>query len=206
MKKIVFFFVFINVGLMFSQEFQQQEIKEIDVYPFRIGIKAGILCGVGLGIEYVTPLLGNRIAPYADFGYMPISTFKSTYFEIGSNIYFGNKGKGAYVSLSYGNLDAKMSELELETDGGEMLTNGVAHEKISSFNIKLGTKTKGKLYFRAEAGYAIGSFPTEIPITGDINGVEETIIFSVNDLLDEFGIGLSGSGYVLFNLGIGYSF
>jgi len=206
MKKLVFFFVFINVGLMFSQEFQQQEVAVNDIKRFRIGVKAGILNGIGGGIEYVTPFLGNRIAPYADFGYMPISTFKSTYFEIGSNIYFGNKGKGLYASVSYGNLNAEMSELELVTDDGRNLTNGVAKEKISSFNVKLGLKKGKKLYYRIEVGYAIGSFPTEIPVTGDIDGMEETIIFSIDDLLDEVAISISGNGYVLFNLGIGYSF
>ncbi len=207
MKKILIFYMLLFTSIIYSQEFKQQEIKEIDVNPFRLGIKAGIFNGIGLSVEYVTPLLNNRIAPYADFGYMPVSTFESTYFEIGSNIYFGNKGKGGYVSLGYGNLDAEMSDLELETDDGETLTDGVAKEKISSFNVKLGIKTKGKLYFRAEAGYAFGSFPTEVLITGDVNGHQETVLYSIDDLLKELGIGsLSGNGYVLFNLGIGYSF
>ena len=205
MKKTFFFCSLFFTCIIFSQEFRQQEVAVNDIKRFRIGVKAGILNGIGGGIEYVTSFLNNRIAPFADFGYMPISTFKSTYFEVGSNIYFGNKGKGAYASLSYGNLDAEMSELELETDDGEMLTNGVVNEKISSFNVKLGIKKGEKLYFRAEAGYAFGSFPTEIPVTGDVDGVEETILFSIDDFLDQVGIKISGNGYVLFNLGIGYS-
>jgi len=206
MKKILFFCMLLFTSMTYSQEFKQEVIKVDDIHRFRIGIKAGILNGIGLSVEYVTPLLNNRIAPYADFGYMPISTFESTYFEIGSNIYFRNKGKGGYVSLGYGNLDAEMSELELETDDGEDLEDGVAHEKISSFNVKLGGKYGNKLYFRIEAGYAFGSFPTEIPVTGNVDGNQETVIFSIDDFLDEVGLSLSGNGYVLFNLGIGYSF
>ncbi|MCF6222976.1 MAG: hypothetical protein L3J34_04530 [Flavobacteriaceae bacterium] len=206
MKKTLIFCMLFSTCLIFSQEFKQEEIKVDDINPFRIGLKAGILNGIGGGIEYVTPLLGNRIALFADFGIMPISTFESTYFELGSNIYFNNKGKGGYISLSYGNLDAKMSELELDTDDGNILTNGVAHEKIPSYNVKLGVKFGKKLYFRMEGGYAIGSFPTEIPVTGDVDGNQETIIFDINEILDEYGFSLSGNGYILFNIGIGYSF
>jgi hypothetical protein len=157
---------------------------------------------VGLGVEYVTPLLGNRIAPYADYGIIKAGDVDASYFEIGSNIYFRNTARGGYVSLGYGNLNGKVSNLEGETDDGREYSNGVAEEQLSSFNVKLGGKWGRKLYFRLEAGYAFGELPREVVIIGEVDGQPEPIVISYDEVFDY----ISGNGYPLFNLGIGYSF
>ena len=173
-----------------------------EINPFRIGVKAGVPIGIGLDVEYVTPLLGNRIAPFVTYGAFPFDDLEFKYFEIGSNIYLGSRGKGTYVSASYGDLKGEVTNLSGTNDAGDNYTNGVAKEQLSSFNLKLGWKFGKTLYFRIEAGYAIGQLPEEIKVVGDVNGQQETFYLTYDDVMDY----ISGKGYPLFNLGIGYAF
>ena len=196
MKKNLLLLLFLLPYFLFSQS------DRSDVHPFRVGLKIGMPDGVAIGIEYVTPLLNNRIAPYADYGMIQASDVDVKYYEIGSNIYFRNTGRGGYVSAAYGNLNAEVSNLSGDTEDGREYTNGVAKEQLGSFNLKLGGKFGKKLYFRIEAGYAIGQLPSEISILADVDGEQEIIIESFDEAFDY----ISGSGYPLFNLGLGYSF
>lgn len=81
--------------------------------PFRIGIKFGVPNIVGLNAEYVTPILGGKLAPTADFSYFSLSASGAkvsfSYFELGGNYYLMNQGKGLYGHLSYGNIAFKGS-------------------------------------------------------------------------------------------------
>ncbi len=76
----------------------------------RVGIKIGIPFILTVNAEYVTPLLNNRVAVFAD--YMSLSktiddvSVDYTNFEIDSNIYLSKKGKGLYASFSYFSFDA----------------------------------------------------------------------------------------------------
>ena len=181
---------------------QTQLLSQTDINPFRIGFKVGIPDGIALGAEYVTPLLGNRIAPYADYGIIKLGDVDSNYFEIGSNIYFRNTGNGGYVSIAYGNWNATVSDLEGETEDGREYINGVAEEQLSSFNLKIGGKWGKKVYFRLEAGYAFGKLPREVVIIGEVDGQTEPIVITYDEVFDY----ISGQGYPLFNIGLGYSF
>ncbi|MDW5288664.1 hypothetical protein [Formosa sp. PL04] len=173
-----------------------------EVNPFRIGIKAGAPIGIGLDVEYVTPILGNRIAPFVTYGIYPFNDLDFKYFEIGSNIYLGSRGKGGYLAASYGDLNGEVTNLNGTNDAGDNYTDGVANEQLSSFNLKLGWKYGKALYFRIEAGYAIGQLPEEIKVVGNVNGQQETFYLTYDDITEY----ISGKGYPLFNLGIGYGF
>ncbi|MEQ9216686.1 MAG: hypothetical protein RLO17_01500 [Cyclobacteriaceae bacterium] len=87
--------------------------------PFRIGIKFGVPNIVGLNAEYVTPILGGKLAPTADFSYFSLSAAGAkvsfSYLEIGSNYYFMNQGKGLYGHVSYGILALKELMMTLNT-------------------------------------------------------------------------------------------
>jgi len=201
MKKIIIISFFIILSNICSAQ-STDDNDPIDVNRFRIGIKLGLPDGIGLGLEYVTPLLDNRIAPYVDYGIIKVSDVDVNYFEIGSNIYFNSKARGGYVSLGYGNLNSEVSNLDGETDDGIEYTNGMAKEQITSFNLKLGGKWGRKLYFRLEGGYAFGQLPHEILITGDVDGQQESILLSIDEVFEY----VSDKGYPIFNLGFGYSF
>ncbi|MFB9052456.1 hypothetical protein ACFFVB_05130 [Formosa undariae] len=195
MKNTLILLIVLIPCLCFSQQ-------KRDVNPFRIGVKAGIPIGIGVEFEYVTPLLGNRIAPFISYGMLPFDDYDFKYFEAGSNIYFGGRGKGGYVSISYGKFNGEVSNLENTNTDGEAFTNGVAKEELASFNLKLGWKYGKTLYFKWELGYAIGELPTEIAVTGDINGVRESFEVSTEEVLDY----VSGKGYPILNIGLGYAF
>lgn len=188
--------LFLSISMLcFSQ--RQEDINRI-----RIGAKGGIPIGVGLEVEYDTPLLGNRIAPFASYGMFPFSDLDFNYFEIGSNLYFGSRGKGGYISASYGDLNGEVSNLSGTNDNDESYTNGVVKEQLSSFNLKLGWKYGRTLYFRVEVGYVFGKLPEELEVTADVNGQRETFLLTYDEVFDY----ISGNGYPIFNLGIGYSF
>ena len=89
---------------------QKDSIEVKSIKPLRVGIKIGIPFILTVNAEYVTPLLNNRVAVFAD--YMSLSktiddvSVDYTNFEIDSNIYLSKKGKGLYASFSYFSFDA----------------------------------------------------------------------------------------------------
>ena len=59
---------------------------------------------------------------------------------------FGNKGKGAYAGIGFGNLSTDLTFYE-DLDGGER-GKGTIGLDIKSTNLKFGIKTGGRFYFR----------------------------------------------------------
>ena len=211
MKKIsLLFAMLLFCGIAFSQEEENEESKRKGkrVLPFRIGIKAGIPNGVGGNIEYVTPLLNDRIAVFGDYSGFSAeiddADTKLQYYEFGTNIYlFGNKGRGVYGALSYGklNLDAEYNNYEFDTDSGVVTANAKGEYEVGTFNVKAGLKMGRRFYFRTELGYGFGDVPQEFVITGTANGMTQSEIIEIPEIP-----GMSESGYVMFNIGFGIGF
>ncbi|MFT5892763.1 MAG: hypothetical protein ACI9Y7_002876 [Dokdonia sp.] len=196
-----------SLAIGYGQETEDTSSKDDRPIPrFRIGVKVGVPNIVGGGIEYVTPLFNNRIAPFIDYSSFNVDVDESenaiNFFEIGSNIYFGDKGKGLYASLSYSRFDAESSIEGAETINGELFTGFADGEiEISTFNVKLGAKLGRKFYFRIEAGYGFGDIPKEIVVTGVVNGVAGVGIEEIPDIP-----GVGDSGLLIANIGFGFSF
>ncbi len=174
-----------------------------DINPLRIGVKVGVPSFFTVNVEYVTPLLDNRVAFAIDYFPLRInlldieSKFKN--FEIGSNIYLNNKGKGLYGGLSYYKFNAEVSNIEeVEFDDGSYGT-GETTIKFNTFNLKIGAKLGKAFYFRIELGYGFGNLPETIVITSTENNSSTT-----EDTSEV--ISFLGSGVPIFNFGIGYSF
>jgi hypothetical protein len=174
-----------------------------DINPLRIGVKLGIPSFFTISAEYVTPLLDNRVAFAIDYFPLRInlldieSKFKN--FEIGSNIYLNNKGKGLYGGLSYYKFNAEVTNIEeVEFDDGSYGT-GETNIKFNTFNLKIGAKLGKAFYFRIELGYGFGNLPETVVITST-DGFKST-----TEDIDEV-ISFLGSGVPIFNFGIGYSF
>ena len=175
-----------------------QEIDSLEVYKIKrvsLGIKLGIPNIAGFSAEAITPILGNRIAPYIDFSSFPVNTDETDldlkYIEFGSNFYFGDNGQGFYVGVGFGtlNTDIVFKNIEFEGNGNRGRGTGT----INTTNLKLGIKTGGRVYFRLEVGYGIGTIPQEITVNGT-ETEEFPSIPGVNDkgvLVGNFGFGIS---------------
>jgi len=210
-KKINFTFVLFLISFsLLSQEIDTTgEYKDgnvgtkEDINPLRIGLKVGIPSFFTINVEYVTPLLENRVAFAIDYFPLRInlldmeSKFKN--FEIGSNIYLKNNGKGIYGGLSYYTFNAEATNIQdIDFDDGSYGT-GDATIKFNTFNLKLGAKLGKAFYFRVELGYGFGNLPETIVITStDGNS-------STTEDIEEV-ISFLGAGVPIFNFGIGYSF
>lgn len=188
-----------------NQENDKKERKNIPA--FRVGLKLGIPNGVGGNIEYVTPLLGQRIALYGDYSGISATIDdvkgKLKYFEVGTNIYiFGNSGSGFYGSIGYGDLTVDGTYSDAQTIGGEDFS-GTAEGtfEVSTVNLKGGFKVGKRIYFRTELGYGFGDVPQEVVITGNVNGIPAVGVEEIPDIP-----GLNENGYVLFNIGLGIAF
>ena len=211
MKRISLLLVMLLVcSVAFSQDEENEESKQKGkrILPFRIGLKVGIPNGAGGNIEYVTPLLNDRIAFFADYSGFSAeiddADTKLQYFEFGTNIYlFGNKGRGVYGALSYGklNLDASYDNYEFDTGSGVVTADAKGEYEVGTFNVKVGLKMGRRFYFRTELGYGFGSVPQEFVITGTANGMTESEIIEIPEIP-----GMSENGYVMFNLGFGIGF
>jgi len=205
-------FIFSTINLQAQETLSNQEevTKERKVRPFRIGAKVGFPNLVGGNLEYVTPLLNNKLAINFDY-----STIKSDWFEFneegdtqnseldisyiegGLNYYFFKPGRGLYGGLSYGNLSLKGAVVYDEF-------RDIIDTSHGSMNIKLGAKLGGLIYFRPEIGYSFSALPEEIDTTriyDDGNRETRTIEFDTEGT----AYNLLFSGFMA-NIGLGFAF
>ena len=210
MKKLLLAIFIACTTIGYAQELDQQE-ETIDslapsVKRFSVGLKIGVPNIAGLSLEGVTPLLDNRVAPFVDFSSFDVKDAETeiglSYSEFGANVYFGNKGKGAYAGIGFGNLSTDLTFYE-NLDGGAR-GKGTTGLDIKSTNLKFGIKTGGRFYFRFEVGYGFTSdVPDAITVTlTEIGGTEtDTDSFDVPTIP-----GLGTNGLLVGNFGFGLSF
>lgn len=211
MKKLLLTMFMALATIGYAQEVEQQQEETIDslapsVKRFSVGLKIGVPNIAGLSLEGVTPLLDNRVAPFVDFSSFDVKDAETeiglSYSEFGANVYFNNKGKGAYAGIGFGNLSTDLTFYE-DLDGGSR-GKGTTGLDIKSTNLKFGIKTGGRFYFRFEIGYGFTSdVPDEITVTlTEINGTEtETESLDVPTIP-----GLGTNGLLIGNFGFGLSF
>ncbi|HEY9168635.1 MAG TPA: hypothetical protein VIN72_04035 [Lutibacter sp.] len=178
--------------LLFSQE-----------NAFRIGVKIGFPNVVGGNIEYVTPLLGKKLAPSIEYSTLPLNIdpdeLKFTYFQVGLNYYFFKEGKGLYGNVNYGILDGELTLNEVESNFDDNKV-GTAFVNVSnkSIGLKLGAKLGKVLYFRPEIGYAFTSLDEVLKVNVKFpDGSSENQNETMPDILTK--------GY-LVNIGFGFAF
>ena len=223
MKRMLFALILISSLGLYAQDIEEnQNLESIDtlapkVKRLSVGLKIGIPNIAGLSLEAVTPLLGNRVAPFADFSGFNIAPESDievglAYTEFGSNFYFSNKGKGAYVGVGFGSLatDLTFSNVRLEDDFGNSGTGNVeVKESLNITNLKIGYKTGGRFYFRIELGYGFGDIPTEVDLEGDFTYEVNGDQFSgTGTQTEDFPTipGVGESSVLVGNFGFGISF
>ena len=210
MKKLLLTILMVFSAIGFAQEADQQEEMLDSLAPsikrFSVGLKIGVPNIAGLSLEGVTPLLDNRVAPYIDFSSFDVKDAETeiglSYSEFGANVYFGNKGKGAYAGIGFGNLSTDLTFYENLDGGGR--GKGTIGLDIKSTNLKFGIKTGGRFYFRFEVGYGLtNDVPDDITVTlTEIGGNgTETDTFEVPTIP-----GVGTNGILLGNFGFGLSF
>ena len=196
-----------------------QETDSIEIYKVKrlsFGIKLGIPNVAGLSLEGITPLLGNRIAPFVDFSSFPVNTVETNidlkYSEFGSNFYFGKEGKVVYVGIGFGTLKPEITfkDQEFEEDGNRGTGTAVVSTEIKTTNLKLGIKTGGRIFFRLELGYGVGTIPKTVELNGrftytDSDGNTQT---DTGTETEDFPAipGVSTNGVLVGNFGFGVSF
>jgi len=199
------FIVFLLCSIIsFAQETNNEEElqnEEISIKPLRIGVKLGAPSLFTANIEYVTPLFDNRVAIILD--YMSLShtidevSLDYNNFEIGTNIYLKENGKGLYGSITYFSFKSEGVYEDAEFD--DFVGEGRTEINFNTINFKIGAKLGNAFFFRIEAGYGFGEIPETITVTS--TQTPETIEEEIPDIP-----GISSSGAIVFNFGIGFAF
>ncbi|WZL89411.1 hypothetical protein VS868_01300 [Salinimicrobium sp. 3283s] len=204
----------LNTGFIQAQE-QLPEQRDYKVRPIRLGVKIGFPNMVGGNVEYVTPLLNDKVSVILDYSTIESDWFLSedesgdtettdlsySYIEGGINYYIFKAGKGLYAGVSYGQM-----KFEGQTDVNEDGMDGTGYIDYdhSSFNIKLGAKLGGLFYFRPEIGYAFSSLPKTIDYQVRYpDGTTERDIYDFEEELASADILFKG---LIANIGFGFSF
>jgi hypothetical protein len=171
--------------------------------PRRIGVKIGIPNVTTVNVEYVLPVLGNKIGISADFLALTPSfsdvELSFSYWEIGANYYITGEGKGLYAGIGYGGFKSDMTISNIESDQDPSLTNGTATSQYNfgSLNLKIGAKLGGLIYFRPEIGYGLGARDEQLTVDVSFpNGASETQTIDIpswasSGLIANIGIGVS---------------
>lgn len=190
--------------LAFSQDnSDSQNIEKTEsIKPLRLGVRVGAPNLITANIEYVTPLLNNRVAATLD--YMSLSktvddiSIKYNNFEIGTNVYLQKNGKGLYAAFSYfsfkGDGDFVSVDFDDNTSG-----DGKANISFNTLNLKLGAKLGRVFYFRIEAGYGFGAIPETVLVKS--NNSNATATEDIPKIP-----GMSTSGTFVANIGFGFGF
>ena len=187
MKKLFLLLIFtvFNSLTLFSQE-----------NPFRVGVTLGSPNLVGLNFEYVTPELKKKLAATLDYSFLNFNDkeigFNYSYFELGSNYYFGQSSKGLYGHLSYGRAAFKGEYTDPNYGRGE------GEIALNMINLMLGTKWGNRLYIRPEVGFtsffndaSVRVEYTEPATNITLTVVEEVPNFLKDGLIYSLGVGLS---------------
>jgi hypothetical protein len=173
--------------------------------PIRIGLKIGFPNIIGGNVEYVTPLLNNRLAFAADYSSLNADSYldpdegEVSYFQVGVNYYLFKEGKGLYLSTNYGILDAELTLQDIESKT-VYDKYGTANASLTNktVNVKLGAKLGGLFYFRPEVGYGFTSLdPTVNVVVSFPDGTTEN---QYEEIPEELTKGL------MFNIGFGFAF
>lgn len=179
----------------------------IDSRLLFIGIKIGLPNILSGGVEVAVPVLGNRFAPFVDYGNFKYNSNTETHslnsFEYGLNVYLKSADKGLYAGLSQSSMkmDFTFNSLTLLNNITGTGTTGI---KINTHNIKLGYKTGGRVYVRVEAGYGIGDIPKELNFIAKASTSTGQEVAHTEPLPDIPGVG--ENGMVIGNIGVGFSF
>jgi len=201
----IFYIALLSITMLFSASAQETingniAVKE-SIKPLRVGLKLGVPSILTLNAEYVTPLLNDRVAPFIDYMSLKyeVDEAEVSYnnFEIGSNVYLADTGKGLYAGVSYFSSKSKGNFPDTDFDSGTY--NGKADLNISTLNLKLGAKLGRVFYFRVEVGYGFGDIPQSVTVRST-----ETNESSTEEFPEIFGY--SDSGVLVFNIGFGFAF
>ncbi|HSP11967.1 MAG TPA: hypothetical protein VLO29_05515 [Salegentibacter sp.] len=212
---LIVFAIFLSSGNIQAQEPVSQEKntpQEKKLRPFRIGAKVGFPNIIGGNLEYVTPLLNNKLAVNLDYSLVKADWLAPeeegqndaesddldfTYLEGGLNYYFFKPGRGLYGGVSYGNIKIKGTLYNQDS-------RDIVDASHGSFNIKLGAKLGGLIYFRPEVGYAFSALPNYIEGTTVYDdGSRENARVEFDDETPPYNILFSG---LIANIGIGFAF
>ena len=211
--------VFFLNNKSFSQNLQKIDTIKIDsisnLKRFSFGIKMGIPNILGLTTEAILPVFKNRVSPYFDYSSFKLNPEKTSidlnYIDYGVNIYINDKGSGLYASLGSGNLSSLIffDEIELtDENGNKGIGSAQLKENINTFNIKLGIKSKSKIFFRLEVGYGIGEIPNNLSLTGSFSYEKDGISNISNGTSNQsFPTipGIGKKGMIIGNFGFGIS-
>ena len=185
-----------------AQETTPYTLEEVEsVKPLRVGVRLGTPHIITGNVEYVTPLLNNRVAFTLD--YMSLSktvddvSINYNNFEFGTNVYLSNTGKGLYGAITY--FSFKSEGTYTDVDFISSTNDGTGKIDFSTFNLKIGAKLGRTFYFRAEVGYGFGKIPEFIVV--ESNTSTETTLEEIPEIP-----GISNSGLLIVNIGIGFSF
>lgn len=185
-------------SLAYSQQSGQgfNDLSE-DLKPLRIGVKGGIPNIGTLNVEYLTPLLDDRVAVFADYMTLGLGDVEYSNFELGSNIYFNNTGRGLYAGVSYFSFNGDYIIRDVTFDD-DSVGDGEGTFDFNTLNAKIGARIGRALYLRIEAGYGFGELPEYIEVQGESGQTSREDISEVAAYL--------GNGVPIFNLGIGFAF
>ncbi|MGY5846627.1 hypothetical protein ACW6QP_04345 [Salegentibacter sp. HM20] len=219
-KKLLVVLSFAVSAVSFSQEIPAENLNDDqpNLRPIRIGAKIGFPNLIGGNVEYLTPLLRDKLSVSIDYSLVKSTWFiegedengevdgdnvNFNYLEGGLNYYFFKPGKGLYGGVSYGMMKLEGTSYWVSSGDyeDEKIGTGTIDYTNNSFNIKLGAKMGGLFYFRPEIGYAFTPLPNTIEMNVKYDdGSSET----QSEQIFEEGSFLT-KGFIA-NIGFGFSF
>ena len=171
-----------------------------------IGLKLGIPNIASLGVQFTLPFLNNHLAPYfeySSYNYNEDEMEGSLKFsEFGVSYFFNEKGRGPYLGVGVSSLKIDGTYNDISLDFGKT-GSGTAKIALNTTNLKLGLKTGGRIYFRLEVGYGMGTLPQTVSFKATDNSNPLYTETTTEDIPEIPGI--SENGLIIGNIGLGLS-
>jgi hypothetical protein len=165
--------------------------------PYRFGLKLGSPNLGGFGLEYILPVMDNKLGANFDISYIPAISLKALvpeneygatadpaisllYWNLSCNYYFFGSGKGLYAGLGFGRFSANIDVKSINSesfpvtyqghDGFLNIMDGNANISfgINIMPLKVGYKfVAGAFTTGLEIGYGLAFYDNAVKITGD---------------------------------------
>ena len=211
-KRCLLISIFLFSISIVAQETEENPIKSEDslkLNHFALGIKIGIPNIVGGSAEIMLPILNNHFAPFLDYNSFSLtfSNLEANLSSIGYGVkyYFGEKGKGFFMSLGRSALktDIVFNDLLFVDNVAQKSITGTGKTELqlNTTDFKVGIKTGGTIYFLFELGYGFGDIPDSLNFTATSNGITESFSEDIPPLP-----GLGSNGILIGNVGFGIAF
>lgn len=189
-----------RIGVFANYSSYSMELSKAGI---EVATKDIVINGISIGeipfVGDISKLISDKIINSFD------KQINTEYFEYGLHFYFKKNSYGFYGGLSQSifktNYSFKFKEPLTIFTKIVLKDNIKVSNRFNLTNVKIGYKTKQKLFFRGELGVSINKLPTNISFDTSLENISQELVINYPKIFESIG-----NRILMINFGVGYRF